>query len=115
MSKNMLDHPTEQKYASIKASNTMVKSKILSIKGGEDFLVKAVRTCHHTLITLFLSDLNNVPRLMLDEILWQMGFRTKTIQFVPHYHIDPFPPSQAALRELRLSLEVLEAHVGRVF
>lgn len=39
IAQNVLNHPNEQKYSSMKASNKLLQTKVLNAKGGEDYLM----------------------------------------------------------------------------
>jgi hypothetical protein len=58
-----------------------------------------------------VSDVTDIQAKERNSIL-QLGFRSKTLEFVQHYIIEPFPIRPGVLHNLRLGVEVLDANVS---
>jgi hypothetical protein len=109
IAKNVKEHD-DPKYRTLKASNSMLKNKVLNLKGGHEYLIAVsfARFCSTRDVAL-IACLCWSPHAYAALIEIQLGFRTQTLEFSQFY---VFTATLKTSFELRVGSEVLEEHVS---
>jgi len=85
ISENIIEHPSDPKYRTIKAASKTLKNNVIDIKGGQELFV-AVRSR-----LLFRLRGCSLRELMISSLLFvlvsffKLGFRTKVIDFIENW------------------------------
>jgi hypothetical protein len=91
---NIVDHPDDPAFRSIKASSKKLKSDVLDISGGRDALVQVRATGPSPASSRAACS----RRANLSALAFrQLGFRTKTVAFEQHWVFDPALASPSTL------------------
>ena len=109
ISDNILSNTDEPKFRDIKATNPSLQNKVLSVKGGHEYMIAV---SHVAPLQKALSCSASPAPAKVGEVtdsLPQLGFRIVTQEFVKHYVLNL---SLKRMHEMVIGAEVLQTHVS---